>query len=97
MYVIRFVQVVCIISQTNKPNLQQYLSAIQLSTDNHQHLPNKRSFKLFEAGVGHFGSAVVIQLSLFDGENETKYLTITDTTPRYQGGDGVLQHCKSAV
>jgi hypothetical protein len=97
IYVIRFVQIVCIVSQTPKPNLQQWLSAIQLSTDNHQHLPNKCFFKLFAAGVGHFGSAVIIQLGFYDGENKTKYLTITGTTARYQGHDGVLQHCMSAV
>jgi len=32
IYMIRFVQIVCIVSQTHKPNLQQCLSAIQLST-----------------------------------------------------------------
>jgi hypothetical protein len=75
MYVIQFVQVVCIVSQTRKPNLQQCLSAVRLSTDNHQHLSNKHSFKLFEAAVGHFGSAVIIQLGFFDGENKTKQRT----------------------
>jgi hypothetical protein len=49
------------------------------------------------AGVGHFGSAVVIHLGFFYGENKTQYLSITGTTARYQGRDGVLQHCKSAV
>ena len=94
---IGFIQIVCIISQTHKQNLQQCLSAIRLSTDNHQHLPNERSFILFVAGVGHFDSAVIIQLGFFGGKNKTKYLTITGTTARYQGHDGVLHLCKSAV
>jgi len=48
-------------------------------------------------GVGHFGGLVVIQLGFFDVENKTKYLTVTGTTARYQGLDGVLQHYKSAI
>ena len=94
MYVIRFILIVCIVSQTHKQNLQQCLSAVPLSTDNHQHLPNKRSFILFVAGVGHFGNAVIIKLGYFWWKkNKTKYRTITGTTARYQGHDD----CKSAV
>jgi hypothetical protein len=41
--------------------------------------------------------AVQSSFSFFYGENKTKYFSITGTTARYQGRDGVLQHCKSAV